>query len=194
MDVQQLSEYRYRAVREVLGGSPIGEVAARYGTSRQTLHSWRRRFEQEGMPGLLDRSRRPWNMPTRLSAEVGAEICELRRRHPRWGARRISHTARPRESPASTTDRSPPPISPSTRTSSSDAGRLSFITTPTPSGDDVAAGKRAWKSAVGRGTSSSGVGGHGEASGGGRWCVKGPVLPVRCRARGRAAGGVVWLI
>ncbi len=91
MDVQQLAEYRYRAVREVLGGSSIGEVAARYGTSRQTLHSWRQRFEQEGMPGLLDRSRRPRNSPTRLSAEVEAEICELRRRHPRWGARRISH-------------------------------------------------------------------------------------------------------
>lgn len=91
VDVQQLAEYRYRAVREVLGGSPIGEVAARYGTSRQTLHSWRRRFEQEGMPGLLDRSRRPRNSPTRLSAEVEAEICELRRRHPRWGARRICH-------------------------------------------------------------------------------------------------------
>ncbi|WP_370745734.1 hypothetical protein [Streptomyces sp. LUP30] len=29
----------------MLGGSPIGEVAARYGTSRQTLHSRRRRFE-----------------------------------------------------------------------------------------------------------------------------------------------------
>ncbi|MFE2593755.1 helix-turn-helix domain-containing protein [Streptomyces anthocyanicus] len=28
----------------MLGGSPIGEVAARYGTSRQTLHTWRRRF------------------------------------------------------------------------------------------------------------------------------------------------------
>lgn len=43
------------------------------------------------MPGLLDRSRRPRNSPTRLSAEIEAEICELRRRHPRWGARRISH-------------------------------------------------------------------------------------------------------
>ncbi|WP_406726804.1 helix-turn-helix domain-containing protein [Streptomyces sp. GD-15H] len=91
VDVQQLVEYRYRAVREVLGGSPIGEVAARYGTSRQTSHSRRRRFEREGMPGLLDRSRRPRNSPMRLSAEVEAEICELRRRHPRWGARRISH-------------------------------------------------------------------------------------------------------
>ncbi|WP_406498768.1 helix-turn-helix domain-containing protein [Streptomyces sp. NBC_01604] len=55
------------------------------------MHSWRRRFEQEGLPGLLDRSRRPRNSPTRLSAEVEAEICELRRRHPRWGARRIVH-------------------------------------------------------------------------------------------------------
>ncbi|MGW7318259.1 IS481 family transposase [Streptomyces sp. NPDC054865] len=91
VDVQQLAEYRYRAVREVLGGSPIGEVAARYGTSRQALRSWRRRFEQEGIPGLLDRSRRPRNSPTRLSAEVEAEICELHRRHPRWGARQISH-------------------------------------------------------------------------------------------------------
>ncbi|MFJ8927991.1 hypothetical protein ACIRLA_15560 [Streptomyces sp. NPDC102364] len=27
MDRQQLAEYRYRAVREVLGGSPVGEVA-----------------------------------------------------------------------------------------------------------------------------------------------------------------------
>ncbi|WGD44811.1 IS481 family transposase [Streptomyces cathayae] len=75
----------------MLGGSPTGEVAARYGASRQTLHSRRRRFEQEGMPGLLDRSRRPRNSPTRLSAEAEAEICELRRRPPRWGARRISH-------------------------------------------------------------------------------------------------------
>jgi hypothetical protein len=30
-------------VCEVLGGSPIGEVAARYGTSRQSLYSWRQR-------------------------------------------------------------------------------------------------------------------------------------------------------
>jgi hypothetical protein len=58
-------EYRYRAVREVLGGSPIGEVAARYGTSRQSLHASRRRFELEGMPGLADRSRRPARNPRR---------------------------------------------------------------------------------------------------------------------------------
>lgn len=84
-------EYRYRAVCEVLGGSPIGEVAARYGTSRQSLHTWRLRFQQEGMSGLADRSRRPRASPNRVVAETEALICELRRQHPRWGARRISH-------------------------------------------------------------------------------------------------------
>ena len=76
-------------MREVLGGSPIGEVAARYGTSRQSLHGWRRRFELGGMPGLADRSRRPRSSPARLPADVEAVICQLRREHPRWGARRI---------------------------------------------------------------------------------------------------------
>jgi transposase InsO family protein len=90
MDQQALAEYRYRAVREVLGGSPIGEVAARYGTSRQSLHAWRKRFELEGVPGLADRSRRPLTSPGRLPAEVEALICQMRREHPRWGARRIT--------------------------------------------------------------------------------------------------------
>ncbi|MGC7103153.1 IS481 family transposase [Amycolatopsis lurida] len=91
MDQQALVEYRYRAVCEVLGGSPVGEVAARYGTSRQSLRVWRQRFEQEGMPGLADRSRRPHSSPNRLDSDVEALICQLRRQHPRWGARRISY-------------------------------------------------------------------------------------------------------
>ncbi|OBI95751.1 transposase [Mycobacterium alsense] len=91
MDQEALVEYRYRAVCEVLGGSPIGEVAVRYGTTRQSLDTWRTRFTQEGMAGLIDRSRRPHNSPTKLHADVEALICQMRREHPRWGARRISH-------------------------------------------------------------------------------------------------------
>jgi transposase InsO family protein len=91
VDQQGLVEYRYRAVCEVLGGSPIGEVAVRYGTTRQSLDSWRARFKQEGMDGLADRPRRPHTSPTKLCADVEALICQMRREHPRWGARRISH-------------------------------------------------------------------------------------------------------
>lgn len=48
VDQAAMAEYRYRAVREVLAGSPMGEVAVRYGTSRQSLHTWRERFQREG--------------------------------------------------------------------------------------------------------------------------------------------------
>jgi transposase InsO family protein len=99
MDREALVEYRYRAVMEVLGGSPIGEVAARYGTSRQSVHAWRQRFRDGGNPGLADRSRRPHHSPRRLSADIEAEICDLRRRFPRWGARRISFELRQQEVP-----------------------------------------------------------------------------------------------
>jgi transposase InsO family protein len=91
VDQQALVEYRYRAVCEVLGGAPIGEVAVRYGTTRQSLDTWRKRFRAEGMPGLADRSRRPRTSPTKLDAETEALICSMRREHPRWGARRISY-------------------------------------------------------------------------------------------------------
>jgi transposase len=85
VDQEALVEYRYRAVCEVLGGSPIGEVAVRYGTTRQSLDTWRTPFKQEGMAGLFDRSRRPHTSPTKLDADVEALICRMRRDHPRWG-------------------------------------------------------------------------------------------------------------
>lgn len=85
------AEQRYRAVLEVGGGSPVGEVAARYGVSRQTIHVWRRRYAEHGVLGLQEGSRRPHRTPHRVEAELEALICELRREHPRWGARRLRH-------------------------------------------------------------------------------------------------------
>ena len=54
VDRQAMAEYRHRAVPEVLSGSPVGEVALPYGALRQSVHTWRRRFEEEGLPGLGD--------------------------------------------------------------------------------------------------------------------------------------------
>lgn len=42
------------------------------------------------MAGLADRSRRSRPSPARLSADAEALVCQLRREHPWWGARRIA--------------------------------------------------------------------------------------------------------
>jgi transposase InsO family protein len=82
-------EQRYRAVVEVLSGTPVIEVADRYGVVRQTVHRWMARYRAEGLDGLADRSHAPKKHPWRIPAEVEALICELRRAHPRWGPRRL---------------------------------------------------------------------------------------------------------
>ncbi|MFF4040647.1 IS481 family transposase [Streptomyces sp. NPDC001816] len=84
-------EQRYHAVMEVAAGVPVTQVAARYGVSRQSVHSWVRKYEQSGLPGLADRSHRPASCPHRIAGEVEALMCELRRRHPGWGPRRLVH-------------------------------------------------------------------------------------------------------
>ncbi|WP_188267915.1 MULTISPECIES: helix-turn-helix domain-containing protein [unclassified Streptomyces] len=80
---------RHRAVREVLAGRPVGEVARRHGVSRQTLYVWRQRYAAHGEGGLRDRSRRPHRSPARIDPSVEALICSLRERHPDWGAGRL---------------------------------------------------------------------------------------------------------
>jgi transposase len=84
-------EQRYRAVLAVERGEPKIVVAAQFGVSRQTLHTWLTRYAQHGLAGLLDRTHRPPSCPHQASAEVESRVCELRREHPRWGPRRIAH-------------------------------------------------------------------------------------------------------
>jgi transposase InsO family protein len=82
-------EQRYRAVLAVQAGERVGEVALRFGVSRQSVSTWLARYAVDGLAGLSDRSRRPESCPHQASPEVEAAVCELRRAHPRWGALRI---------------------------------------------------------------------------------------------------------
>ena len=84
-----VTEQRYRAVLEVQAGVPVTEVAERFGVSRQAVHRWVGWYRGEGLAGLADSSSRPHASPRQTPSEVEAAICELRRNHPRWGARRI---------------------------------------------------------------------------------------------------------
>jgi transposase InsO family protein len=82
-------EQRYRAVLEVLSGTPVIEVAERCGVARQTVHRWLARYRADGIEGLADRSHAPRQHPWRIAAETEALICELRRAHCRRGPRRL---------------------------------------------------------------------------------------------------------
>jgi transposase InsO family protein len=84
-------EQRYRAVLAVQAGETAGVVAVQFGVSRQSVQNWLRRYRDDGLAGLVDQSRRPDTSPRQTSVEVERLICEMRREHPRWGARRIAH-------------------------------------------------------------------------------------------------------
>ena len=84
-------EQRYRAVLEVRSEVPVTEVAARFGVSRQSVHTWVRRYAEGGLGALADRSRRPESSPHQVPPEVEAAVCEIRREHAKWGPVRIAH-------------------------------------------------------------------------------------------------------
>ena len=65
-------EQRLDAVRAVLAGATVTEVAAAVGVSRVSVHAWLRRYLTEGVTGLADRSHRPRSCPHQASDEVAA--------------------------------------------------------------------------------------------------------------------------
>lgn len=86
-----MAEQRYQAVLAVIsGGETVTDVAARFGVSRQTVHSWLARYEAGGLENLGDRSHRPRSCPHQMPARVEAQLAELRRAHPAWGPRRLA--------------------------------------------------------------------------------------------------------
>ena len=48
-------EQRYQAVLEVLDGTPVTEVAQRFGVARQTVHRWVARYRESGLDKKVDR-------------------------------------------------------------------------------------------------------------------------------------------
>src|SRR5215218_4218689 len=87
--VLSVVEQRLDAVRAVLAGATVTEIAAVAGVSRVSLDAWLRRYLTEGVAGLADRSHRPRSCPHQASDAVAVLVTEMRRQHSRWGAKRI---------------------------------------------------------------------------------------------------------
>lgn len=67
----------------------MSRLCRRYGISRPTGYKWLRRYRQEGLDGLADRSRRPHRCPNRTPDHVEALIIKTRKRFPGWGGRKL---------------------------------------------------------------------------------------------------------
>ena len=64
-------------------------LCAGFGISRKTGYKWVERFEQEGLPGLAERSRAPHDYPNRVDDAVESALLRLRRHHRRWGPEKL---------------------------------------------------------------------------------------------------------
>jgi transposase len=74
-------------------GVPIVQVARRFDVSRQAVHRWLRRYEDQGLGGLANRSHRPPRCSPQMDPAVKVWVLEARRRNPDWGPRRLVHEA-----------------------------------------------------------------------------------------------------
>ena len=72
------------------------ELCERYGVSRRIGYKWLARFNEDGKRGLADRSRRPLTCPTQIRPVLAGLLCEFRRLHPDWGARKLLKVLRGR--------------------------------------------------------------------------------------------------
>lgn len=79
---------RLRMVRRLEAGGRLGEVAAALDLSTTTVRRWWRRYQQEGVAGLTDRSSRPHHSPRALPRVRRRQIA--RRRQWGWSSLRIA--------------------------------------------------------------------------------------------------------
>jgi len=69
-------------------GLPAGDFAAMVGLSKHTLYAWKKRFDEEGPSGLMDRPRGSKGM--KLPDLTKRTILMLKETNPTWGCQRIS--------------------------------------------------------------------------------------------------------
>jgi transposase InsO family protein len=65
----------------------ISKLCRDFGISRSVGYKLLKRYENEGLKGIVPRSKSPKTRPLAVSAEFVCEVVSLRREHPTWGAR-----------------------------------------------------------------------------------------------------------
>ncbi len=86
----EVQEQRVSFVQEVAAGiDSLAKLCVKYGISRPTGYRWVERYQQAGVAGIVERSRKPLRSPRRSAIELEEQIVQLRRQYPDWGARKL---------------------------------------------------------------------------------------------------------
>ena len=80
---------RLQFVGRRLAGESMAELCREFGISRKTGYKIFDRYQECGVHGLTDRSRRPYRYANQLPFQVENYILNVKREHTSWGARKI---------------------------------------------------------------------------------------------------------
>src|SRR6266581_4504464 len=80
---------RRQFVARRLAGEPMADLCREFGISRKTGYKIFGRYQECGVQGLTDRSRRPYRYANQLPFQVENFILNVKREHASWGARKI---------------------------------------------------------------------------------------------------------
>jgi putative transposase len=85
---------RLRFVARLLEGEKMAVLCREFDISRKTGYKLFARYQDCGLQGLTDRSRRPYRQANRLPFQIEARIVQFRKEHPTWGAPKIREKLR----------------------------------------------------------------------------------------------------
>ena len=80
---------RLKFVARLLDGEKMSTLCREFGISQPTGYKIYNRYQDQGLIGLEDRSRRPYRHANKLPFQVEKTILQIKREHTSWGAPKI---------------------------------------------------------------------------------------------------------
>ena len=80
---------RLKFIARLLDGEKMAAACRDFGISRKTGYKILTRYNEIGLDGLTDRSRRPYRQANQLPFQIEAQIARLKQERPSWGAPKI---------------------------------------------------------------------------------------------------------
>ena len=80
---------RLKFIARLLDGEKMAGLCREFGISRKTGYKILGRYNETGLDGLTDRSRRPYRHANQLPLQIETQIVRLKKEKPNWGAPKI---------------------------------------------------------------------------------------------------------